>query len=101
MAPKIASKNSKQSIKFKLMLHSCKKYAKLKGFVLQPDKEILHSIINGLVANQTKYGYRYCPCRIITGNPEIDRKNICPCTFHLSEIREWGACKCTLFLKKR
>ena len=44
------------------------------------------------------HGYPYCPCRDLTGDPRVDRPNICPCQFHHAEIREDNHCKCVLFV---
>jgi len=74
-------------------------YAKKSGFRLNPDKGVVGMIVAGLLENQGKFGARYCPCRIRTGKPEEDRKIICPCAFHRSELREAGRCHCGLFVK--
>jgi len=78
----------------------CKAHADDKGFKLQPDPSLLDTILNGLLRNEKKYGYRYCPCRRVSGNKEEDKKKICPCVYHEEEIRNDGHCKCFLFLKK-
>ncbi|HDR53203.1 MAG TPA: hypothetical protein ENN60_00800, partial [archaeon] len=58
-------------------------YAKAKGFVLNPDPVRLDQVIAGLVANEASHGYRFCPCRTITGNLEEDKPKICPCKWHV------------------
>ena len=72
-------------------------YAKNNGFKLNPDKEVLERVINGLAENEKKYGKRYCPCRRIAGNQEEDSKKICPCHYHKNEIEKDGHCLCDLF----
>ncbi|NYT19995.1 MAG: hypothetical protein GKC08_06885 [Methanosarcinales archaeon] len=47
-----------------------------------------------------RYGKRYCPCRIIKGNEEEDKKIICPCIYLKEEIENDGKCHCELFFKK-
>ncbi len=74
-------------------------YAEQKGFKLSPNKEVVEKIVKGLLENEKKYGKRYCPCRRITGNPEEDSKNICPCIYHLEELAKNGHCLCGLFVK--
>ena len=74
-------------------------YAKKAGFRLNPDRSMVTTIVAGLLENERKYGARYCPCRIRTGRPDEDRKIICPCAFHRSELRETGRCHCGLFVK--
>jgi ferredoxin-thioredoxin reductase catalytic chain len=72
-------------------------YAEKSGFKLNPDKEVLERVINGLAGNEKKYGKRYCPCRRRTGNQEDDSKKICPCYYHKGEIEKDGHCLCGLF----
>jgi len=74
-------------------------YAKKNGFRLNPDAEALERVTKGLLANEQKYGQRYCPCRRISGNPESDAKIICPCVYHLEELKKYGHCLCMLFAK--
>lgn len=74
-------------------------YAKSNGFRLNPDRKTVERIINGLLANEKKYGKKYCPCRRVSGNEEEDSKKICPCAFHKDEIEKDGHCFCNLFVK--
>lgn len=84
--------NAKQLVKI------FRKYAEKQGFQLQPDKKFLDEIINGLLENERKFGYRYCPCRVITGDRFKDARIICPCTYHKEEVRTMGHCLCRLFV---
>lgn len=77
-----------------------KKYAESQGFELNPKENIVNGIMEGLAANEKKYGYSYCPCRIVTGKKEIDKYIICPCIYHKEEIKKQGRCHCGLFVKK-
>ena len=72
-------------------------YAAKNGYKLNPDAEMLQLVIGGLAKNTEETGKRYCPCRIVTGDPEHDRKIICPCAYHHEEIKENGSCHCSLF----
>ena len=74
-------------------------YARQKGIKLNPNKEVVERLVKGLINNEKKYGKKYCPCRRISGNPEEDQKNICPCFWHLEEIEKNGQCFCGLFMK--
>ncbi len=76
------------------------KYADDNGFSLQPDENILGHILAGLLAREEMYGSRICPCRRASGNPDEDKKIVCPCVYHKDEIKEDGHCKCLLFVKK-
>jgi len=53
-----------------------------------------------LIESEKLFGKRYCPCFEPSGDPEFDRKLICPCEFMNEEIEQRGTCHCTLFGKK-
>jgi ferredoxin-thioredoxin reductase catalytic subunit len=57
----------------------------------------LRERIEGLVKRKARSGDFYCPCRIVTGNREVDKNNVCPCVTHEAEIGETGKCHCGLF----
>lgn len=80
---------------------SMRKYAELQGFLLQPDEKLLDSILTGLLKREEKFGFRYCPCRMVTGDKEKDKNIICPCIYHKDEVKNDGFCKCRLFLRKK
>jgi len=82
------------------MLEFAQAYAKKAGFKLNDNKKELMMVIGGLVHNKEKYGFQYCPCRVVTGNKKEDAKKICPCFWHKDEIKKWGHCLCKLFWKK-
>lgn len=97
-------KKDKRGFEFmneKEVLEISKRYAKSQGFKLNPDKKIVDTTIKGLVANERKYGFRYCPCRMVTGIPERDKDIICPCAFHKTEIKNLGHCLCGLFVSRK
>jgi ferredoxin-thioredoxin reductase catalytic subunit len=75
------------------------KYARKKGFRLNPDSKMLDLVIEGITNNRIIHGKNYCPCRILTGDEAEDRKIICPCIYHLDEIENDGNCHCELFFK--
>lgn len=77
----------------------CRKHAESIGAKLNPNREVLDVLLEGLLRNEEKYGYRYCPCRVVSGDPEKDKKIICPCWYHLLEIEKMGRCWCGLFVK--
>jgi len=76
-------------------------YADKAGYKLNPDTKPLEGVINGLLRNKKFKGDIYCPCRVITGNKEEDKKIVCPCIYHQGEIELQGHCKCTLFWAKK
>lgn len=77
-----------------------RRYAESQGFQLNPDEKIVDFVIQGLLRNEKKFGRRYCPCRAITGDPQQDKKIICPCIFHKDEIKQMAHCHCGLFVAK-
>lgn len=78
----------------KQLLDFSEKYAEANGFKLNPDKEILNKILDALLENEKKAGFRFCPCKVHL------KTNICPCVDHKKEIAQMGHCLCTLFWKK-
>lgn len=76
-----------------------KEHAKEKGINLNPDEKVVEAVVKGLIAHQEKNGELYCPCRVLTGDKEEDKKIICPCVYHLDEIEKDGHCHCMLFVK--
>ncbi|MFQ6074851.1 MAG: ferredoxin-thioredoxin reductase catalytic domain-containing protein [Candidatus Bathyarchaeia archaeon] len=83
----------------KRLLEIYKRYAKTKGYRLNPDQDAINMLIEGQLNNEMKYGYRYCTCKVRTGDEVRDAKIICPCATHTEEIEEMGRCWCGLFLK--
>lgn len=81
------------------LMQKYSEYARTNGFQLNPDKKAVERIINGLLANDAKYGFKYCPCRRISGDKREDAKKICPCFWHKDEIKKGGRCLCNLYVK--
>jgi len=81
------------------LIEEYEEYAKQNDFSLNPNKKIVEGIVKTLLDREKKFGFRYCPCRKITGNPEDDKKIICPCAYHRAEIKKDGHCLCGLFVK--
>ncbi len=77
-----------------------KKYAESQGIELNKDKEYVIEILEGLLRNETRYGYRSCPCRLATGIKEKDKDIICPCVYRDPDIKEFGSCYCGLYVSK-
>jgi thioredoxin len=85
--------------KIEELIKNYEDYAQKNGFKLNPDRKTVERLIIGLLANEKKYGARYCPCRRVTGNPEEDKGKVCPCQWHREEIERDGHCFCGLFVK--
>ena len=81
-------------------LEFAKKHAEENGIMLNPDERIVQGIIKGLFMKEEKFGEKYCPCRRESGDKEKDKEIICPCIFHMDEIKDMDHCHCNLFVKK-
>ncbi|HUU11133.1 MAG TPA: ferredoxin-thioredoxin reductase catalytic domain-containing protein [Phycisphaerae bacterium] len=68
---------------------------------LNPDERVVAALIKGLVRRKVQFGDYYCPCRVVTGDADVDRRNVCPCETHGQEIAETGKCHCGLFVGDR
>jgi ferredoxin-thioredoxin reductase catalytic chain len=76
------------------------KYAESQGIQLNKDKEFVLEILEGLLTNESRYGYRSCPCRLAAGVKEKDSDIICPCTYRNPDIKEYGSCYCGLYVSR-
>lgn len=74
--------------------------AKTYGYYLTPQPDLLQMFLEGLKTNEARYGYPSCPCRLATGNFEVDRDIICPCDYRDPDVAEFGACYCRLYVNK-
>lgn len=68
------------------------------GYLLNPDAEFVRQLARGLCINEKRYGYPSCPCRLAVGRKEEDRDIICPCDYRDSDLEEYGACYCALYV---
>ena len=75
--------------------------AKAGGYNLNPDVEFTMDLVRGLLANEARYGYMNCPCRRATGVRAEDLDIICPCDYRDSDVLEYDACYCALYVSKR
>jgi len=75
--------------------------AKRNGYYLNPDPKFLKSLLDGLKKNETRYNYPSCPCRLSAGKIEFDKDIICPCDYRDSDVLEFGACYCALYVDEK
>lgn len=69
------------------------------GYRLSTDEFIVPEILDGLMDNFHKMGDMYCPCRLVTGDFEEDKKLVCPCIpSHRELYAKLGKCWCGLFV---
>lgn len=79
---------------------SIERVAEHKGWVLNENKDIADSVIEGLARNKILHGKRYCPCRILSADEENDRQYLCPCKGSAEDVENVGHCHCYLYFKK-
>jgi ferredoxin-thioredoxin reductase catalytic subunit len=77
-----------------------KKEAEEGGYRLNPDKNFTLRLIQGLLENEKRYGYWCCPCRLAFGEKNKDLDLICPCFYRDSDLEEFGACYCALYVSE-
>jgi ferredoxin-thioredoxin reductase catalytic subunit len=73
-------------------------------FQVNPDREKVQMLLEGITNNERNHGLKYCPCRLATKDPEEDLKIVCPCNFLVHETykgREEGECWCGLFIRRK
>ncbi|MCX6665879.1 MAG: ferredoxin:glutaredoxin reductase [Euryarchaeota archaeon] len=77
-----------------------KKEAETARYFLNPDVEFAKDLVNSLLINEKRYGYRVCPCRLAAGIKTEDLDIICPCDYRDADITEFGGCFCALYVSK-
>ncbi len=77
-----------------------KREAEASGYHLNPDREFTLGLVEGLLINERRYGYRACPCRLATGDKQQDLDIICPCDYRDADLNEWGTCYCGLYVSE-
>ncbi len=77
-----------------------KKFAPKQGLILNKDWDIVRPLLEGLLRNGERYGYRSCPCRPAAGVLEKDRDIVCPCVYAKPDIEQYGACYCWLYVSE-
>ncbi len=82
------------------LYNELKSLADKRGYFLNPDVDFAEALTESLVVNEDRYGYQACPCRLATGNRAEDLDIICPCDYRDSDISEFGACYCGLYVDR-
>ena len=73
-------------------------YAVSQGIRLNKDRAFVLDILQGLLTNEERYGYRSCPCRLAWGAKDKDADIVCPCVYRDPDIKEHGSCFCGLYV---
>jgi ferredoxin-thioredoxin reductase catalytic subunit len=79
-------------------------FAEGNEFQVNPNKEKVGMLLEGMFNNEKNHGLKFCPCRLITKEREEDLKLICPCNFLIHETyknKEDGECWCGLFVRRK
>jgi ferredoxin-thioredoxin reductase catalytic subunit/rubredoxin len=82
------------------LFEKLKKDAESGGYHLNPDSKFTLELVDGLLVNETRYGYQSCPCRLASGVKEKDLDIICPCDYRDPDLNEYNACYCALYVSK-
>ena len=70
------------------------------GYHLHPDRAVTDPLVEGLIVNEARYGYRNCPCRLASGNAGEDLDIVCPCDYRDADVEEYGCCYCGLYVSQ-
>ena len=68
------------------------------GYNLNTDFRFTKALIRGLLVNEERYGYMACPCRLASGVKEEDLDIVCPCDYRDTDLDEYDACYCGLYV---
>lgn len=82
------------------LLEKLDQAARESGYQLNPDSDFTLELMQGLLANITRYGYQACPCRLASGDKTDDLDIICPCDYRDADLNEYGTCYCGLYVSK-
>ena len=74
--------------------------ARKNGYFLNPDNPFTMELVDGLLANEKRFGHQACPCRLADGVKEEDLDIICPCDYRDADLDDFGACYCALYVSK-
>ena len=77
-----------------------KKVQEPKGYYFNKDKNRVFDLLEALLVNKERYGYMSCPCRLASGDRELDKDILCPCVYRAPDVKEFGSCYCNLYVSK-
>ncbi|HBH46559.1 MAG: ferredoxin:glutaredoxin reductase [Candidatus Jacksonbacteria bacterium RIFOXYC2_FULL_44_29] len=83
------------------LFSSLSSFNSCRGYFLNPDTAFTKSLIESLLINDDRYGYQACPCRLASGERSLDLDIICPCDYRDSDVAEFGACYCGLYVSRQ
>ena len=103
-AEKLYGRTEAEQIAFdkNIFLEAIGKFTENNEFQVNPDREKVNLLLEGIFNNEKNHGLKYCPCRLITKDFEEDLKLVCPCNFlSHSTYKEKGECWCGLFKRRK
>jgi len=71
------------------------------GYHLNPDRQFVRELVEGLLINERRYGYPACPCRLASGDRAADLDIVCPCDYRDPDLSEYDSCYCALYVSPR
>ena len=77
-----------------------KKAQEPKGYYFNKDRERVNDLLSSLLVNKGRYGYMVCPCRLASGDRQLDADIICPCVYRVPDVQEFGSCYCNLYVSR-
>jgi ferredoxin-thioredoxin reductase catalytic chain len=78
-----------------------KQVQEAKGYFFNSDKERVFDLLEALLTNKERYGYMSCPCRLASGDKEMDKDILCPCVYRSPDVEEYGSCYCNLYVSRQ
>lgn len=97
------TRNNETRFSKEKFLEAIEAFAEKNEFRVNPDKEKVNLLIEGVFNNEHNHGLKYCPCRLVTKDFIEDLKLVCPCHFLIHETykdKKDGECWCGLFVRR-
>lgn len=82
------------------LYETLRKLQEPKGYYFNKDRELVNSLLAGLLENRKRHGYMCCPCRLASGDRTKDQDILCPCVYREPDVKEFGSCYCSLYVSK-
>ena len=80
------------------LYETLKKVQEPKGYYFNRDKKKVIELLESLIVNKKRYGYMSCPCRLASGDREMDKDILCPCVYREEDVKKYGSCYCNLYV---
>jgi ferredoxin-thioredoxin reductase catalytic chain len=84
----------------KQLYETLRKIQEPKGYFFNKDKEMVLELLASLLTNKERHGYMVCPCRLASGDRDLDKDIICPCVYREPDVKEYGSCYCGLYVSQ-